>query len=223
MPSLLNTDRLVDLLCETTLHRNPWPYAYLPRLLDRSFASRVSDSLDELDLRLCENTSGDKPYRFSTMTLSQNSDALLSAELREISHFLRGPEYRRVISILTGLDLNASSLSLSLWEYRAGHDLAPHLDKPEKIVTQIFYLTKDWKEGDGGRLLVLKNGNTSAQACALAPRLGSSAILVRSTSSWHAVEAPTKTSLPRRSLTATFWHGSPITYSNRDRNPPGDD
>ncbi|MGB3437644.1 MAG: Gfo/Idh/MocA family oxidoreductase [Actinophytocola sp.] len=61
---------------------------------------------------------------------------------------------------------------------------------------------------DGGRLLVLRSASARDVRHALPPLLGSSAVLVRSATSWHAAEPPGPRSPVRRSVTATFWRGA---------------
>jgi Rps23 Pro-64 3,4-dihydroxylase Tpa1-like proline 4-hydroxylase len=126
-------------------------------------------------------------------------------EVAALAEVLSSPDYRRAVAALTGTPLDGADLTLDVWEYRSGDWLAPHVDKPEKLVTHIFYFTERWAIGDGGRLLILSSSDASDVARALAPRIGCSTLLVRSETSWHAVEQPVPGAAHRRSVTATFW------------------
>jgi Rps23 Pro-64 3,4-dihydroxylase Tpa1-like proline 4-hydroxylase len=168
-------------------------------------ALRLSRAFGRLDMSFFEQPGPAKSYRLRTTELTAHRAQALGGDWGLLRDALAGPAYREHISRLTGVSLEDSTFTLDLWEYRTGDWLAPHVDKPEKLVTQIFYLAEDWRPGDGGRLLVLATDDPASVVRTLPPRLGSSAILVRSDTSWHAVEAPGPRSPARRSVTATFW------------------
>jgi hypothetical protein len=201
---------LIDELRATTIEGDPWAHAYLPGCLPGQTAQALWDAFDGFELEECGQLDAAKSYRFATARLDDaRPEALPSDEWRRVTEAICGPQYRAALSKLTGVELDGMPHTLSVWEYRNGDWLAPHLDKPEKAVTQIFYFTDAWRDGDGGRLLILADEQASSVRHALPPALGSSAVLVRSEDSWHAVEAPTRPTAPRRSLTLTFWHGTP--------------
>jgi hypothetical protein len=198
-------DQLPAVVRAATMATTPWAHAYLPETLPADVAARLARSFDRFALTRCEQTDQDKSYRFGTAGLSEPGVALPSEEWRSLVDVLSGTAYRDAMSELTGLPLAGARRTLSVWEYDTGDWLAPHVDKADKIVTQIFYLTEDWRDGDAGRLLVLETADPSSTVAALPPRLGASAILVRSDTSWHAVESPAAPGTKRRSLTVTFW------------------
>ncbi|MGW1059895.1 2OG-Fe(II) oxygenase family protein [Micromonospora rubida] len=199
-------DHLIDTLRAATLAADPWPHAYLPAALPEDLALRLSRSFDGFAMQSCEETTREKTYRFRTTRLDgADADSLPDAGWAALVDLLTGPTYRDMIAELTGVALADCELTLSVWEYQTGDWLAAHVDKPAKLVTQIFYLTETWHDGDGGRLLILDSADAVTPARALPPALGSSSVLVRSDRSWHAVEAPGPNSACRRSITATFW------------------
>lgn len=197
-------EAVVDRLRAARMTSRPWAHTYVADTLPADDVERLSRSFVDFPLVDCEETEREKTYRFATVDL----DARLAREVdggwAALVGALTGPDYRAVMSELTGVPLADSTLSLALWEYRGGDWLAPHVDKPDKLVTQIFYFTEDWVEDHRGRLLILDAPDTAAVSHALPPRSGGSAILVRSESSWHAVEPLSASATPRRSLTATF-------------------
>jgi SM-20-related protein len=188
-----------------TMTATPWAHAYLPETWPAGVALNLSRSFGGFELTRCERTEREKSYRFGTAELGTPGAKPPTQEWSAVIEVLCGREYRDAVSELTGVPLAGSRFTLNVWEYGAGDWLAPHVDKPDKIVTQIFYLTEDWQDGDAGRLLVLENADVSSAVHALPPRLGASAILVRSETSWHAVEPPAASGVKRRSITATFW------------------
>lgn len=196
---------VLDQVAGTELSRHPWPHAYLPNALPADLALRLSRSFDDMDMEFFEQTDKAKSYRLRTTGLSGDQEPH-NRDWSALRDVLSSTDYRDRVSELTGIPLADSAFTLDLWEYRSGDWLAPHLDKPEKVVTQIFYLTEGWQPEHDGRLLVLTADDQASVDRALPPRLGSSAILVRSQKSWHAVEAPGPDSPARRSVTATFWH-----------------
>jgi hypothetical protein len=200
------SDHVLRQVATAELEREPWPHAYLPHAMPAEFALRLSRSFDRLDMAFFEQTGSAKSYRLRTTELTTDSARALGGDWQLLRDVLAAPAYREHISELTGVPLADSACTLDVWEYRTGDWLAPHVDKPEKLVTQIFYLAQEWRPDDGGRLLVLATDDPASVTSTLAPRLGSSAILVRSETSWHAVEAPGVRSPARRSVTATFWH-----------------
>lgn len=201
------TEYVLGSITTAVLADKPWPHAYIPEALPTDLALGLSRSFDRFDMQTVEKTGTEKPYRFRTTALDQAAVYTLpTAAWTVLAGLLSEPSYRSAIGRLTGLSLRYSDFALNLWEYQAGDWLAPHVDKPEKIVTQIFYLTDRWDHADGGRLLILDTADPASVVHALPPLLGSSAILVRSSSSWHAVESPGPRAAYRRSITATFWH-----------------
>ncbi|MGK5627815.1 2OG-Fe(II) oxygenase [Streptomyces sp. URMC 123] len=195
---------VVDSLGAARLTATPWAHAHVPQTLPAEAAGELARAFDDFDLTPCEETRREKSYRFATASLTGPDRPALTPRWAALVDGLHSDAYRRSVSELTGVPLDGARFSLDLWEYRSGDWLAPHVDKADKLVTQIFYLSEGWREGDGGRLLILGSPDATDVARALPPVLGSSAVLVRSETSWHAVEPPAAHSAPRRSMTATF-------------------
>jgi SM-20-related protein len=197
---------LLDSLRCANWQTEPWRYAYLPAALPSPVAGQAAAEFPAELLERCSRPEGKKSYRFRTASVDATTHWVdYATALPELIDALAGERYRKLLAALTGTDLDDARLTTCLWEYASGDWLAPHVDKADKIVTQIFYLALGWQEHDGGRLLVLGSSEQWDVRAAHTPVLGSSAVLVRSDDSWHAVEAPLPGSPARRSLTATFW------------------
>lgn len=198
-------EHLLGAVAAARLTGSPWPHVYLERTLPPAFAAALTDTFDRFDLERCVETEREKSYRFGTGRLDALAPAdLPGAQWAQLVAVLGGQEYRNALSRLCDVPLDDAEFTLSVWEYRGGDWLAPHVDKADKLVTQIFYLTRDWRPGDGGRLLILDEQH-GPELHAYPPRAGSSAVLVRSERSWHAVERPAPASRARLSVTATYW------------------
>lgn len=152
----------------------------------------------------CEQIVGDKTYRFATATLTLDSSIPAGLSREGLTAF-SSDAYREAIGTLTGVRLGGAHVTFDLWEYAAGDWLSPHVDKPDKLVTQVIYLTPEWREGAGGRLLIQESEEPASTVHRIPPRFGNATILVRSDSSWHAVEPVGAASPLRRSMTVTFW------------------
>ncbi|MGH3685252.1 MAG: 2OG-Fe(II) oxygenase [Pseudonocardiaceae bacterium] len=198
---------LLDSLRCADWQTEPWRYACIPAALPFLMAEKIAAEFPAELLKRCSRLDGEKSYRFRTAPVDAATRRVVGATaLPELIETLASECYRTLLGTLTGTDLDDARLTTSLWEYASGDWLVPHVDKVDKIVTQIFYLTPGWKEHDGGRLLILGSSDQRDVRAAHVPVLGSSAVLVRSDASWHAVEAPLLDIPARRSLTATFWY-----------------
>src|SRR5215469_14113994 len=144
-------EHLIGALAAARLTDSPWPHAYLERMLPPAFAAALTDSFGRFDLERCVETEREKSYRFGTGRLDALDPAALpAAQWTRLVAVLGGPEYRDAMSKLCDVPLDDAEFTLSVWEYRGGDWLAPHVDKADKLVTQIFYLTRAWQPGDGG-------------------------------------------------------------------------
>ena len=117
-------------------------------------AQRIAETFGQFDVKLFEENQRAKTYRCAP-DRSKVSDRLPTAEWEMLIQALSSPEYQRGVSDLTGVPLDQARLAVDAWEYRIGDWLAPQVDKAEKLVTQIFYLTGCGVAQDSGRLLIL--------------------------------------------------------------------
>jgi hypothetical protein len=195
---------LIDKIGSATIEPYPWRHAHLDGAIPSDLARDLVACFDLAPLSRCEQTRADKTYRFSTATLTLDSPIPGGLWKEGLKAFSSGA-YREAIGSVTGVRLSDADVTFDLWEYVEGDWLSPHLDKPEKLVTQVVYLTQGWCGGAGGRLLIQECYEPASAVHRIPPHFGSSTILVRSNSSWHAVEPVEPGSPPRRSMTITFW------------------
>jgi hypothetical protein len=183
----------------------------VPGSLAPGFAQALADSFPRHGFSADERATGDKPYRFRSRPIfplvAADDQPALPEPWRRLVHGLIDQRYRHALSKLTSVDLDDAAQELTLWRYDPGCWLAPHRDKPGKLVSHVIYFNRGWDESWGGALRLLRSPQIDDVAAEVAPRLGTSAVLVRSEDSWHAV-APVRASAPavsRLSLTSIFY------------------
>jgi Rps23 Pro-64 3,4-dihydroxylase Tpa1-like proline 4-hydroxylase len=200
-------DHVTGALRTSALHRDPWPHCYLDGALPPATAAEIESTFDQVDLTAVHSANQTKTYRMRTRRVEFTEQTRFpSAGWRQVIDALRDARYQAAVAELAEVPLDDTTLTIDLWEYRSGDWLAPHVDKPEKVVTQLFYFSRDWHPDAGGRLLVLASADSQEHpAERLRPTTGASAVLVRSESSWHAVEPSRGSGASRCSIAATFW------------------
>jgi SM-20-related protein len=200
-------DHVTGALRTSTLHRDPWPHCYLDRALPPVTAAEIESTFDQVDLDAVQSANQVKTYRMRTRRVEPSEQTRFpSTGWQQLIDALRDARYRAAVADLAEVPLDDTTLTIDLWEYRDNDWLAPHVDKPEKVVTQLFYFSPGWHPDAGGRLLVLASADSQENpAQRLRPTTGASAVLVRSESSWHAVEPPRGPGASRCSIAATFW------------------
>lgn len=208
MPTASNVivDHLVDRLNAVRLFRDPWPHCYFTDALPTDTVREALQGFDEAELATVQETQRTKSYRMQTRRLDLRASMTpADSHWASLVSALNTSSYRDAVSRVSGVDLSTATLTVDLWRYAAGDWLAPHVDKPEKVVTQLFYFSRNWKQGDGGRLLILNRATSSQPDFAYDPISGASALLVRSDSSWHSVERMQADNASRSSVAVTFW------------------
>lgn len=116
-----------------------------------------------------------------------DSVAALSATWRTLVGELLDPRYRATVAKLTGVDLSRCQLEARLDRYGEGCWIEPHVDRPDKVVTQLLYFNDPWLPEWNGEFRVLRGPRFDACARAVLPRLGTSVIMRRGDRSWHGV------------------------------------
>ncbi|MCM0674134.1 2OG-Fe(II) oxygenase [Micromonospora phytophila] len=189
--------------------RTPWPHLYVADALPAEYASELSADFPSERLTPSARSNSDKDYSLWSADLTDHElRAGLTPGWAKLLAALASTEYRSLLARLSGVNLTDATTTLTCWEYRGGDFLSPHVDKAEKVLTQVIYLSGEWTEGNGGRLRIQHTPDVADTVTALAPVLGASAILVRSEDSWHSVEESAASVAPRCSLNLTYWRGA---------------
>lgn len=197
-----------------SLCSRPYDWCAAPGFLDPAWGRSLEATFPEEGFTLNERRSGsDKAYRIVMNTIVPPGGELqqdMPAPWRGLCDELLAPSYRQAMECLTGIDLAGALIELTLNRYHPGHWLSPHTDKYPKLVTQLFYFGGDWGERWGGGLQILGGPTEADLVDTIAPATGTTALIVRSERSWHAVE-PVVADSPavRRSLQVIFWASQP--------------
>jgi len=195
-----------------SLRSDPFDWALVDRAIEPDDATRLLDAFPADDFWVIEDDDGEKTYSYAArplVTLGAASLAPLgelSPAWRELGSELLGREYREALSSLIGRSLEGTRMEASIWRWDAAAKLGPHLDMAEKIVTQVFYLSREWESAWGGCLRILRSQSEADVAAELPPANGTASVLVRSEHSWHSVSAVADAVRePRRSVIVTWF------------------
>jgi GT2 family glycosyltransferase len=210
----------VEGLRSSRLRSVPFQWARLESAVTAGHAAALSASFPTEGFWLIEDHDGEKSYAYAArplITLGAR-EPVTAPDLDPVWHRLGedllGEEYRSALSALIGQSLDEAVMEASIWRWGAGHYLGPHRDMPEKIVTQVIYLSDGWRREWGGTLCILRSPDERDVHTEVMPDTGSSTILVRSDDSWHAVTRITEGApAPRRNLIVTWYRpgtGSPV-------------
>lgn len=149
-----------------------------------------------------------KSYQLAARPIA--SQATLPEPWSLLVQGLRSDDYRVALEQLSGVSLAGVEPELTLWRYGPGCWLSPHVDKPDKILTHLFYFNPGWQRDWGGCLRILRSSEIDDVVDEVVPLAGESVVLVRSDASWHAVLPVGVERAGRRvrtSLTAIFSRG----------------
>ena len=111
----------------------------------------------------------------------------LSTIWQQVVAEISSANYRYAVSELTGVDLSESLIEARLDRYRAGCWIEPHVDRPDNVVTHLFYFNDPWRLDWGGEFRVLRSKDLDDYARRVKPILGTSLVMARSDDAWHGV------------------------------------
>lgn len=212
----MSEDTLMDLpaLRGTRLRTAPWRWGVVVPVFRTGLEELVA-GFPEAGFTRHSRTDDEKPYVMYSRPLirrgagaAEPGDDLAPAWVR-LAGEIRHPSYLEALGAMCGRDLGGLELEATFWRYEAGCWLAPHPDKPEKVVSQLFYFNPRWEPDWGGVLRILRSSTMDDVDTEVAPVAGSAVVIVRSAGSWHAVTAVTSAEAPaRRSLQIAFYEPS---------------
>ncbi|MGW1835149.1 2OG-Fe(II) oxygenase [Streptomyces sp. NPDC002067] len=208
---------LIDLAAigSAPLAAHPYPYAVLRDVFGGEQDALVAEFPAEgfrYDVR--ENGGPDrKRYRTYNYQLVKDGvpDAANMARLtprwRRLLDELTGPAYRAAVAAGSGADLTGTALDIRLVRYAENCWIEPHVDRPDKVVTQLFYLNETWRPEWSGALRVLRSADMDDWSDEVFPYAGNSVLMVRTDRAWHAVPPVTGSGRhARKTLLVHFAH-----------------
>lgn len=111
----------------------------------------------------------------------------LSEPWRKVLAEILAPDYRNAMKTLTGVDVHGLSMLVHFWRFAPGSFFRPHVDKPHKLVTHLFFFGEGWQPEWGGQLRMLRGPDLDAVVAEYPPTLNTAVIHVRSDDAWHGV------------------------------------
>ncbi|MFJ8962753.1 2OG-Fe(II) oxygenase [Lentzea sp. NPDC102401] len=166
---------------------DPFPWYHVTETLAPEWAELLLKTFPEDGFTKVGRAGGEKSYTMRVRRLHPAATGDLPQPWDEFLGHVVGTAYRENVERLTGLSLEGLRIEVNLWRYDQESWLDPHVDKQNKVVTQVFYFNRDWPSDGGGDLLLLGSSSVGDVRERVAPELGSSVILVRGENSWHAV------------------------------------
>jgi len=219
---MLNIDRIRT----AELNAQPYAWAQIDRLFAAQDAEALALSFPRDHFKTVKGYGGEKDYEYEARALKpMGSDAIAHAEhlseaWQALARDLGSPAYRAALSHLTGRDLGNAPMEVNVFHYGPGASLGAHPDLGDKVVTHILYFNATWERADGGCLNILRSKDINAVSAVIEPRVGNSAVLVRSDDSWHAVSPVVEgCSHSRRSMTVTFYRPGSLSSMWPENDP----
>ena len=187
----------VDAIRTATLAEKPFPYAVVgDSFVDRAATATLADEFPTEGFRYDAREStadGRKRYRTYNYQLvgfgqpARDNIARLSDRWRRVLDDLTADSYRAAVAAVTGTDLTGTVLDVRLVRYSQDCWIAPHVDRPDKVVTQLFYLNLEWLEQWAGALRILHGPDLDDYERQVFPHAGTSVLMVRTDTAWHGV------------------------------------
>ncbi|MFM9939525.1 MAG: 2OG-Fe(II) oxygenase [Hyphomicrobiaceae bacterium] len=161
----LNIDKLKSAQIQTA----PYMYAIVPGFLSPESVRAINATYPKIE------KGGSYPIESLEASMA----------IKEVIDELDGPAFEQVIAERFGVALAGRPKMYSLRGYTRAKDGQIHTDSKDKIITVLLYLNENWQQ-PGGRLRILKNGNSVEDYVAeVPPDNGTLLVFKRSDNSWH--------------------------------------
>ena len=196
-----------------TLNDDPWPHAVLTATFtDEATTAALTQSFPSTGFTPARQDTADK--HFVNEVRNDVSSPDLAPPWRALIQQVTTDGYRTALEQLTGIDLSAGIVRAAFWRYGPECWLSPHPDDASKFLSHVMYFNADWPADGGGHLLINRSNDMTDIHVQVTPVAGSSVVIVRSDTSWHAVQPVAATNpRTRHSLTVVFhMPGSDLSY-----------
>jgi SM-20-related protein len=209
--NLLNISAIYQAKMNTT------PYQW--KLIKNTFSSKeyaqnLRDTFPKEGFKHFQRNVGNKCHDFYGRCLVdsyvENASAIKIDSLPNIWNELIGEllsdTYRISMSRVNEVSLNGLKIEITCWRHLYGCFIAPHTDKPEKVLSHLFYFNEEnWKPSDGGCLRILRNSDIENYTAEILPSVDTSVCFVRSDSSWHGTKPICNPNKTRLALQVVFF------------------
>jgi SM-20-related protein len=169
-------------LTPTALASDPYRWASLEQLFSPDDCEKLTRTFPRDHFKTVEGYDGEKGYQYEARSLIAmgasvpTNERFLSPEWTDLAEDLLSPAYREAVSRLTGVELTDLPIEANLYHYGRSAWLGPHVDLPDKIVTQVFYFNEAWDISDGGCLTILRSGDATQIVKVVPPLVGSGTV-----------------------------------------------
>jgi SM-20-related protein len=210
-----STTKIIDInrITHSHLQTEPFRWAAIDGLFSAADSAALAATFPTDRFKRVADHFGEKKHDYLVRALIRMSEKSVSGKQglsnvwRALADDFLSPAYRQSMSELIGVDLSDAEFEVNVFDYPPGGLHGAHTDHRDKIVTHVLYFNEAWDDANGGCLLILTSPSIEEIVTHVSPRVGNSAVLVRSDNSWHAVSGVSRTcQLSRRSLTATFYY-----------------
>lgn len=173
---------------------DPFDWGVIADVFENSAYQRLLDSFPTDGFVLTEKPTGSsgKSYKTYNLTVVQGGKPTanfetLSSVWKDAILAVVGEANVRNLETMTKRSLTGTAPEVRFVVYSAGCWIGPHLDRPDKRLTQILYLQAAQDHLVGGDLLILGSGDIQDVVERVPPTPNSSVVLLPSIRSWHAV------------------------------------
>lgn len=193
------------------INKLPYSYGKISGIFDPGIHSQLCAECPDIGFIYCEASGEDKTYSMHMRKLFDSRDESIdAADLTPLwADFvlqLLSKEYVMSMSQHAQIDLSKCAVEINCWKYARGGWLSAHTDKPNKVISQLFYMNEFWDESWGGAFCVLNSGRNNDVHEEIFPTSNTSLVLLRSDNSWHSV-APLSCppGVSRKLVQVIFW------------------
>src|SRR5437870_4396731 len=128
---------------KTRLAIEPYGWTAIRDLFNPRDAAILAETYPRDQFKTIEGHDKEKGYRYEARCLigmgadRPSHPESLSPSWKQLAADLLSPDYRKVMSRLTGLNLQLAGLEVNVFHYEPGCWLGPHVDLKDKIVTHV--------------------------------------------------------------------------------------
>jgi hypothetical protein len=157
-------------LAPAPVAREPFPYMTAANVLNEDDLRRIAADFPAID----------KPGVFPLSSLSYGP------AFASLIEDIRGPDLEALLGERFGMDLSDKALMITVRGRCQARDGRIHTDSKDKLLTCLLYLNDPTWDQDGGRLRLLRDGQSLDNPIAEAPPDGGSFVAFKRTAnSWH--------------------------------------
>jgi Rps23 Pro-64 3,4-dihydroxylase Tpa1-like proline 4-hydroxylase len=189
------------------INQTPFYWGLQDNLINKAMQNILLQQFPTDNFVPASRTQGEgKHYKFEVLNIISHNDVQdafyqLSNDWQKFITELASTRYLSALSNFLQINFNAYSVDVGLFRFNPQDWVEVHTDRPDKILTQLFYFNDNWADDWGGELYILAEPHLSSVLSKVKPSVDRSAIIVRSDAAWHYVSPVAEIAkFPRLSL-----------------------